>query len=92
MTPAAYTDNQYTMDSPKLTRQQADAFREKVRPILNYFNRCVRRLEAKNFTDKSELFEAVKKAREAVFSLHVDLIYLACGRGVGKPEDEEEAK
>ncbi len=77
------------MDSPKLTREQADAFREKVRPILHYFNRCVRRLEVKNFTDKSELFRAVKKARDALFALHVDLIYLACGRGAGRPADEE---
>ena len=92
LTAATCTDNRYTMDSPKLTRQEADAFREKVRPILNYFNRCVRRLEAKNFTDKCELFKSVKKARDALFSLHVDLIYLACGRGVGSPEDEEVSK
>jgi hypothetical protein len=51
--------------------------------------RCRRRLEALNFDQKGVIFQAVDKAHSAIHNLHVELIYMSCGRGVGEPSREQ---
>ena len=71
------------MDSPKLTPKQAEAFDQKVGPMMGYLYRCERRRESKNFTERSKLVTLVKKARHPLHSLHIHLHYMSVGDGVG---------
>jgi hypothetical protein len=57
--------------------------------MLNFLLRCRRRLEARNFDEKSVIFQAIDKAHGAMHRLHVELIYMSCVRGVGEPSGEQ---
>jgi hypothetical protein len=72
----------------RLTSKQAESLRDLIRPMLHFLLKCRRRLEARNFDEQSAIFQAVDKAHSAIHSLHVELIYQACGRGVGEPSAE----
>lgn len=67
-----------------LTRKQAEALQDRIRPMLSFLYRCRRRLEILDFREDSEIFQSVDKAHRALHSLHVTLIYESCGRGVGE--------
>jgi hypothetical protein len=71
-----------------LKPKQAEALQNRIRPMLSFLHRCRRRLEALDFNQESELFQAVDKAHRAVHGLHVTLIYESCGRGVGEPSED----
>jgi hypothetical protein len=72
-----------------LTRKQAEALQDRIRPMLSFLHQCRRRLERLDFQQDSEIFQAVDKAHAALHGLHVTLIYESCGRGVGEPSDDE---
>jgi hypothetical protein len=74
--------------SVHLTPKQAAAFRDLVQPMLGFLYRCKRRLEAKAFDKQSKLFRLVEKAYDAMHSLHLELHYISCGRGVGRSNDD----
>jgi hypothetical protein len=75
----------------RLTRQQSAAFRDKVGPMLRFLSRCLRRLEALRFDQRSGLYRDVMNARDAVCALHVGLHYESIGHGVGcSPAENEE--
>jgi hypothetical protein len=76
------------MNRPRLTPKQADALRDRIRPMLHFLFRCRRRLDALGFDEKSAIYQAIDKAYCAMHDLHMKLHYESCGHGVGKPPDE----
>jgi hypothetical protein len=72
-----------------LTRKQAEALQDRIRPMLSFLHQCRRRLELLDFQQESEIFQAIDKAHRALHGLHVTLIYESCGRGVGEPGENE---
>jgi hypothetical protein len=72
-----------------LTPQQAAAFRDCIRPMLNFVGRCRRRLERLGFDQNGALFRAVAKAYDALFALHVELHYASCTSGVYKADQDQ---
>jgi hypothetical protein len=78
----------------KLTQEQAESFKQRIRPMLRFLHRCRSRLDTRGFDPKSPLYAAVAKAYDALHALHVELHYLSVRRGVGKPqvESKEEGK
>ena len=77
------------MKSTQLTTRQAEAFRQRVQPMLRFLLLCRKRLEAREFDQDGKLYQAVAKAHDAMLGLHMELHYEACGRGVGRPPKEE---
>ena len=65
----------------KLTQKQAEAFIQRIRPMLRFLHLCRKRLDARGFDSKSTLYAAVAKAYDAVHGLHVELHYLSVRRG-----------
>jgi hypothetical protein len=72
-----------------LTRKQAEALQDRIRPMLSFLHRCRRRLELLDFQQDSEIFEAVDKAHRAVHGLHVTLIYESSGGGAREPGEDK---
>jgi hypothetical protein len=77
------------MDRPRLTRKQAEAFRDRIRPMLHFLYRCRRRLDGLGFDDKGVIYRAVDKAYCAMHELHMALHYESCGHGVGRASHEQ---
>jgi hypothetical protein len=77
------------MSFTRLTPKQAEAFRNKIQPMLRFLLFCKRRLDSRNFDPKSRLYGLVDKAYDALHSLHVELHYLSCSHGVGRPPDNQ---
>jgi hypothetical protein len=74
---------------PRLTTKQAEAFADRISPMLGFVGRCRRRLEKLGFAEKSAVFRAVDKAYCAKQSLHVELRYSSCESEVGRSKDED---
>ena len=55
--------------------------------MLGFLYRCKRRLEAKGFDKHTKRFRLVEKTYDAMHSLHLELHYIACERGVWRRED-----
>ena len=72
-----------------LTPQQAAAFRDCIRPMLNFVGRCRRRLERLGFDKNNALYRSVDNAYCALFALHIDLHYASCTSGVYKASEDE---
>ena len=62
-----------------LTREQAEAIKEKIAPMLGYLNRLKRRMNAVFARDDS-LFAEVIDAADALHKLNVSIHYLSCGK------------
>jgi hypothetical protein len=77
------------MSFTRLTREQAEAFRNKIRPILHFLLLCRRRMNTRGFDQNSRLYMLVDKAHSALQSLFVELHYISCGSGVGEPPEKE---
>jgi hypothetical protein len=73
----------------RLTRNQAEAFRKKIRPVLLFLLLCRRRMDARGFDPNSRLYMLVDKAHSSLQSLFVELHYISCGTGVGEPPEKE---
>jgi len=76
------------MDRPRLSTKQAEALRDRVRPMLHFLYRCRQRLDALGFDDKGVIYRAIDKAYCAIHELHMTLHYESCGRGVGRGSAE----
>jgi hypothetical protein len=76
------------MERPRLTPKQAEALRDRIRPMLYFLLRCRRRLEKLGFDQGGVIFRAVDKAHAAMHELFVTLHYESCGRGVGRASEE----
>jgi hypothetical protein len=76
------------MDRPRLTAKQAEALRNRIRPMLHFLHRCRRRLDALGFDPKGPIYMAIDKAYCAMYSLHMTLHYESCCGGVGEPSKE----
>jgi hypothetical protein len=76
------------MERPRLTTKQAEALRNKIRPMLHFLHRCRQRLDALGFDSKGAIYQAFDRAYCALYSLHMTLHYESCAHGVGRPSDE----
>jgi hypothetical protein len=76
------------MERPRLTTKQAEALRDKIRPMLHFLHRCRQRLDALGFDSKGAIYQAVDRAYSALYSLHMTLHYESCAGGVGRPSEE----
>ena len=59
----------------RITPKQAEALRERVRPILRFFSHCRQRLSDRHIDPDSEIAKAIVKAHDAVHSLSVTADY-----------------
>jgi hypothetical protein len=73
------------MDSDKLTTEQAGQMRQSLFRLTNYLSRVVTRMERTGFPPDDPLFKSARRAYDAVCSFCMDLQYLSCKSGVGKP-------
>jgi hypothetical protein len=76
------------MDRARLTATQAEAFRNKIRPMLFFLYRCRGRLDSRGFDQRSTTYQAVAKAYDTMHELHMKLHCAACGRGVWRREEK----
>jgi hypothetical protein len=72
-----------------LTPKQAAAFRDRIRPMLNFVHRCRRRLEVLGFDQNNALYRAVDKTYCALHGLHVELHYESCKSGTYRPRGDQ---
>jgi hypothetical protein len=70
-----------------LTRRQIQEFIRRVKPMLDFFYRCKRRLEAPGFKDSDKVFKGVKDVHQALHALHFEL--WESGPFSGRKRDEE---
>jgi hypothetical protein len=74
----------------QITPKQAEALRERIRPILRFFARCRQRLTDRHIDPDSEIAKAIVKAHDAVHALSITAHYDSIPRGVGRPPKDEE--
>src|SRR3954466_7243574 len=73
-----------------LTREQAEAIKQKIRPMLAYLNRLKKRMNDRKFPHNDPLFNEVVDAADALHKLNVSIHYLSCGKTgghAGQPAD-----
>jgi hypothetical protein len=74
----------------KIEPWQAKKILEEVRPSLAYLNRLLGRMDEVGFLATDPLYNNVTKARDATHRLWVELHYLSCSSGVGRPSPPSE--
>jgi hypothetical protein len=77
------------MERPRLATKEAEALRDRIRPMLHFLYKCRRRLDALGIDAKGPIYEVIDKAFCATHELHITLHYESCGRGVGKASDKQ---
>ena len=73
------------MRSEDLTRAQAEALKGKLRPMLAYLGRLEKRMHKRHFPPDDKLQHLVPDAYNAMHALNVEVHYLSCDSGVGRP-------
>jgi hypothetical protein len=73
------------MRSEDLTPAQAQALKEKLRPMLAYLGRLEKRMHKRRFPPDDKLVHLVRHAYNAMHALNVEIHYLSCTSGVGQP-------
>jgi hypothetical protein len=68
------------MKASDLTKEQAEAIKVRIAPMLAYLHR----LKVRDFLPNDLLYVLVIEARESLHSLRVETHYLSCGQGVGQ--------
>jgi len=71
------------MDSDELTARQAESMRNALIPHVRYLYKLQTRMEKTGFPASDELFQATRRAYDAVQDLCMKLHYLSCKSGVG---------
>ncbi len=71
------------MDSEQLTARQAESMRNALIPHVRYLYKMQIRMEKTGFPATDELFQATRRAYDAVQELCMKLHYLSCKSGVG---------
>ena len=79
------------MQANDLTREQARALKNKLRPMLGYLSRLKRRMSYRGFLHGDELMQAVVRAEAAMHELHVVVHYLSCGDSAGRQLGKDQA-
>jgi hypothetical protein len=79
------------MERERLTTKQAEALRDRIRPMLLFLLKCRHPLDVLGFDQKGAVNHAIDKAHSAVHGLFVTLHYESCGRGVGRPSEDRPA-
>src|SRR3954447_17801180 len=72
------------MQADDLTREQAAALKNKLRPMLAYLGKLKRRMVQRGFFNEDPLLAAVVKAENELHALHCQVHYLSCGEVVGE--------
>jgi hypothetical protein len=73
------------MNSRDLTCEQAEALLKQIWPTLGYLNRVRARMEQRHFPSDDRLYRMVVAARDRIHELTVELHYMSCRQGVGRP-------
>src|SRR5215471_14632906 len=76
---------EHRMDSESLRKWQIKKIHDALAPTLGYLSRLQRRMELKGFPPDDPLFQKAVKAQAAMQSLVMELHYLSCDGGVGRP-------
>jgi hypothetical protein len=76
------------MDRTTLKRWQAERLRDAIRPGLTYLGRLRARMEKRGFLPSDRLVQLVQQAKKDLQALFMELHYLSCSSGVGKPRAE----
>jgi len=76
------------MNSSKLTTAQAARLHRALYPHLNYLCRLRRRMELIGFPSGDPLFVLVSPAYDSLQRLSVEVHYMSCRSGVGRPGGE----
>jgi hypothetical protein len=76
------------MDYPRITPKQAEALRDRIRPMVSFLRRCCQRLDTRGYDQKSRIYLAIDKATRAVHELDVTLLSMSRGSGVSRPNEE----
>ena len=76
------------MDSRDISRAQAEEMRDRLRTYANYLHRLRRRMDARGFPLSDELLLATDRAYDEARGLVMNLHYLSCKSGVGRPPRE----
>ena len=76
------------MNSRSLKRWQTSKIQEPLSPALGYLTRLKRRMELTGFPPDDTLYVAAVQAQRAMQDLLVELHYLSCENGVGRPESD----
>src|SRR4051812_3139240 len=79
------------MQADDLTRQEAAALKNKLRPMLGYLGKLKRRMVQRGFLSGDPLLDAMVQAENAVHALHVQVHYLSCGDVVGRQRSSPSA-
>ncbi len=79
------------MRSDDLTPAQAQALKEKLRPMLSYLGRLQRRMHKRRFPPDDKLIHLARDAYNAMHALNVEVHYLSCTSGVGRPDNRRES-
>jgi hypothetical protein len=73
------------MRSEDLTPGQAQALKERLRPMLAYLGRLEKRMHKRHFPPDDKLVHLVRDAYNAMHALNVEVHYLSCISGAGLP-------
>jgi hypothetical protein len=73
----------------KLTTTQAEALRNALQPRLAYLVALRERMERVGFNRADKLYQLVRAAENALHSVYVEVHYLSCGGGTGRPSGAE---
>jgi hypothetical protein len=73
------------MNTDDLTTDQAKQLQARIGPMLGYLYRLRSRMDKRGFPRDDELRQLVERAYESVHRLSVELHYLSCKSGVGRP-------
>jgi hypothetical protein len=73
------------MDSEYLQPWQARRVHRALQPHLKYLYRLRARMEKVGFPPSDPLFQTVNRAYDSAHALYIQLHYLSCKSGTGKP-------
>jgi hypothetical protein len=76
------------MGSNDITTKQARQIYESLYPLANYLVRLVNRMERRGFLPNDPLYMKARDAHNETNSLRVELHYMSCKSGVGRPPRE----
>jgi hypothetical protein len=79
------------MKRTDISTAQARALAEKIGPMVQYLNRCRKRLDALAFDTECRLYKHTTAARDALRDLGVELHHQSIKSGVGRPDKERAA-
>lgn len=77
------------MDSDQLKPWQARTLVDAFRPMFQYLSKLKRRMEETGFPPDDRLYQLVAETQSLTQDLHMELHYLSCEHGVGRPRSHQ---